>query len=74
MLDPCTLCSDGLSITKPDNVVDYFGDGQYAYMCQDFNDRLEGLPNDSLMCDGARSVFGVECGCPVFGDPCTMWL
>jgi hypothetical protein len=72
LLDPCTLCSDGSSISNPDNVVIPCGDGQYTYMCQDYNDLLKGIPNDSESCRGSRSAFGVSCGCPAFGNLCTM--
>jgi len=43
-----------------------------VYTCQQWNDGLEGLPNDSRSCHRARSGFGVTCGCPVYGDPCTI--
>ena len=72
LLDPCTLCSDGSSITKPDKVIYVYGDGQFMDTCQDFNDRFLVIPNDSRTCNGAGSAYGVECGCPIFGDPCTM--
>ena len=72
LLDPCTLCWDGSSITNPDNDVDIYGDGREVYTCQQWNDGLEGLPNDSRSCHRARSGFGVTCGCPVYGDPCTI--
>ena len=65
--DPCTLCWDASSITKPDKVID----GK-VYTCQDHNDNLLGIPNGSGTCHGYRSRMGLICGCPVYEDSCTM--
>ena len=72
LLDPWTVCSDESSITKPNEVIDVYGDGREMYTCQQWNDGLEGVPNDSGTCHGARSAFGVDCDCPIYGDPCTI--
>ena len=72
LLAPCTLCWDGSSITKPDEVIDIDADGVALFTCQVLNDGLVSIPNDSRSCHLFRSAAGVDCGCSVYGDPCTM--
>ena len=63
---------DQASLTQIQLSIYIYGDGREVYTRQDCSDRMEGVPDDSTTCHGLSLAFGVPCGCPTVGNPCTM--